>query len=331
MEPVSIALIVLAVGIAAIAVISLVRSRRPNAVATVQSSLARLEARLDEHSRSRVEQASALRKEIGQSLASGLQQTNRIHTDVVERLALIDEAQKRIAELSSDIVSLQEILADRSSRGAFGEVQLQGLVSNMLPPSSYRIQHTLSNGKRADCMLFLPPPTGNIAIDSKFPLSNFRRKVDPGRPESERHQASRNFARDVRAHVDAVAAKYIVPGETCDGAVLFIPAEAVFADIHSSYPGLVDHAHRKNVWLTSPTTLMAVLTTARSVLRDEAASREVHTIQEHLQLLAEDFERFEARMDKLAGHTRMAMDDAKLVLTSCRKITARFKKINQLD
>lgn len=176
--------------------------------------------------------------------------------------------QSSLARLEArlDIVSLQEILADCSSRRGFGEVQLQGLVSNMRPPTGYRIQHTLSKSKRADCMQFLPPPTGNIAIDSKFPLSNFRRKVDPGRPESERHQAGRNFARDVKAHVDAVAAKYIVAGETGDGAMLFIPAEAAFADIHSSYPGLVDHAHRKNVWLTSPTTLMAVLKTARSVL-----------------------------------------------------------------
>lgn len=333
MDPVTLALICLILVLVALNVATFVRSKpaKTDENAAVRSSLSRLDARLDEQGRRQIEQAHALRSEIDQRLSSGFERTDRTYADVVKRLALIDQAQERITELSSNVVSLREILADRSARGAFGEVQLHALVSNILPPNGFKMQHTLSNGKRADCMLFLPAPTGNIAIDSKFPLSNFKRKVDPSLPQSDRLRAGRDFARDVRVHIDDVASKYVVPGETCDSAVLFIPAEAVFAEIHASHPELVDFAQRKNVWLTSPTTLMAVLTTARSVLKDEATRREVHEIQGHLRLLGNDFHRFEASMEKLAAHIRQADEDVARVQTSARKITSRFHKIDKLE
>ena len=333
MDPAVAALIALALLLVVLSAAALRRQsrRRGEENSAVRASLDRIDARLDEQGRRQTEDAHALRAEIDRRLAGGFDRADRTFADVVRRLALLDKAQERIAELSSSVVSLREILADRSARGAFGEVQLQALVANVIPPSSYKMQHTLSNGRRADCVLFLPPPTGNIAIDSKFPLSNFRRKVDPSLPKAERVRAGRDFARDVRAHVQSVASKYVVPGETCDSAVLFLPAESVFAEIHASHPELVEFAHRSNVWLTSPTTLMAVLTTVRSVLRDEATRREVHKIREHLRLLGKDFERFKTSIEKLATHVRQAGDDAARTLAASRRIVSRFRKIDELD
>ena len=242
----------------------LLRGRSGHSV--VESALARIDARLDEQTRGQLEQAQSLRLEIEQRLSTGFDRADRTQADVVKRLALIDQAQQRLTELSSNVVSLQEVLADRSSRGAFGEVQLHALVSNVLPAGSFKMQYTLSTGRRADCMLFLPQPTGNIAIDSKFPLANFRRKVDPRLPAAERQQAGKAFARDVKTHISDVADKYILPGETCDSAVLFLPAEAVFAEIHAACPELVELAQQRCVWLTSDDP-DGVLTTA-ALLRD---------------------------------------------------------------
>ena len=311
--------------------LSVVLRSKPTEGQELHTSLAQIDARLDEQGRRQHEQAQALRAEIEQRLSNGFDRTSRTYTEMVKRLALIDQAQRRITELSSNVVSLQEVLADRTSRGTFGEVQLEALVRNILPPGSYAMQHTLSNGRRADCMLFLPHPTGNVAIDSKFPLSNYRRKVDASLPQAERQRAGREFARDVRIHIEDIASKYILPDETCDAAILFLPAEAVFSEIHAAHPELVESAQQKRVWLTSPTTLMAVLTTARSVLKDAATRKEVHAIQSHLRALGQDFERFEIRMDKLANHIRQAGQDVKQVQTSARKIASRFKRIDRVD
>jgi DNA recombination protein RmuC len=264
-------------------------------------------------------------------LTEGFEKTTETFHNVVTRLQLIDEAQKKITELSTNVVGLQQVLADRTSRGTFGEVQLQGLVSNLLPEASFQMQYTLSNGKVVDCMLFLPEPTGKVPIDSKFPLENYRRMTSPELPEEERKAAERNFARDVKIHVQDVASKYIIPGETSQAALLFIPAEAVFAEIHGRFPDLVDEAHRARVWLTSPTTLWAILTTAGAVLKDAATRKQVHIIQEHLTFLSRDFERFQERMEALARHIRQAHEDVDQVHTSARKISSRFGKIERLE
>jgi DNA recombination protein RmuC len=200
---------------------------------------------------------------VAERLDEGFKKTNETFTSVMSRLAVIDEAQKKIEDLASNVVSLQEILGDKRSRGAFGEVQLEALVRNSLPPDAYAFQHTLKSGARADCVLVLPEPTGTVCVDSKFPLENYSRMFDDSLPLTERDAARRQFKSDVRKHVDDIAAKYIVEGETSDGAVMFLPAEAVFAEIHAYHPDLVEHAQKKRVWLTSPTTLMAVLNTAR--------------------------------------------------------------------
>ncbi len=284
--------------------------------------------RLTETTEARLRQISG---QVEQRLTEGFQKTTETFSRVLEHLSRIDEAQKRITELSSSVVSLQEVLTDKRSRGAFGEVQLEGLIRNIMPEDSFRLQHTLSNGTRVDCLLTLPDPTGNIAIDAKFPLESYQRMMDDEASSAERLQAQRQFRRDIRKHIADIAEKYLIPGETSDGAVMFLPAESLFAEIHAHFPDLVEEAQRQRVWLVSPTTLMAVLTTARAVIRDVATRKQVHIIQEHLRYLSADFGRFQTRMNKLADHIRQAHEDVRQVNTSAQKITTRFVKIERVE
>jgi DNA recombination protein RmuC len=275
------------------------------------------------------EQLKEISHQVEKRLSDGFEKTTSTFTDIVKRLALIDDAQKKLTELSSNVVSLQEILVDKRSRGAFGEVQLKNLVQNVLPKENYAFQHTLSNNFRADCILFLPEPTGNVVIDSKFPLENFQLMTNYNLSEPERKKAQQNFRQDIKKHINDIASKYIIPGETSEGAVLFIPAEAVFSEIHAHFPDLVEFAQRLSVWLASPTTLMAILTTARAVLKDSATRQHIHVIQEHLRHLAQDFERFDLRMNNLAKHIDQAHQDVQQVHTSAKKITSRFTQIEK--
>ena len=269
--------------------------------------------------------------QVEQRLSQGFEKTTETFTDVVKRLALIDAAQKRIVELSSNVVSLQEVLTDKRSRGAFGEVQMAGLIANVMPEGSYALQHTLSNGTRVDCMMFLPDPTGHIAIDSKFPLDSFQKMMDNDATDADRLIAEKQFRLDIKKHIKDISGKYIIENETADGAIMFIPAEAVFAEIHAHQPQLVEEAQRARVWMVSPTTLMAVLTTARAVLKDSATRKQVHVIQEHLVNLAKDFDRFRKRMDKLSLHIQQANNDVKDVHISANKISSRFEKIEKVE
>ena len=269
--------------------------------------------------------------QVEKRLSEGFEKTTATFADIVKRLALIDEAQKKITELSSNVVSLQEVLADKRSRGAFGEVQLNSLIRNVLPQDGYQIQHRLPNNTMADCVLFLPEPTGNVVIDSKFPLESYRRMTDMHLIAAERKTAEKQFKQDIQKHIRDIAEKYIIPGVTSDGAVMFIPAEAVFAEIQAHHSDLVDKAHAARVWMVSPTTLWATLNTARAVLKDAATREQIHIIQEHLGLLAKDFERFQGRMQKLSQHIRRAHDDVEKVHTSARKISSRFEKIEKVE
>ncbi len=272
-----------------------------------------------------------INQQVEKRLAEGFEKTNETFSDIIKRLALIDAAQKKITELSDSVMSLHDILNDKRSRGAFGEVQLSALINNMIPPQHYSFQHQLSNNRRPDCMLFLPEPTGNIAIDAKFPLENYRLLIDSSLTETDRQQAERQFKIDIKKHIQDIAEKYIIPGETADGAVMFIPAEAVFAQIHAHHSDLVEFAQQSKVWLVSPTTMMAILTTTRAVLKDAATRKQVHEIQKHLRLLAEDFERFQMRMDNLAKRIAQAHADVEQVHISSRKITQRFIHIDKAD
>jgi len=287
--------------------------------------------RVDELTASTDQHLKEISGQVEKRLSDGFEKTTETFTRVLEHLTRIDEAQKRITELSTNVVSLQQVLSDKRSRGAFGEVQLSTLVGNLMPEHSYALQYSLSNHTRVDCMLFLPDPAGNIAIDSKFPLESYQKMTDNDLAELDRTRAMSQFRQDIKKHINDIAGKYILPDETGDGAVMFIPAESVFAEIHGHFPDLVEEAYRKRVWLVSPTTMMAVLTTARAVLKDAATREQVHVIQQHLNLLSKDFGRFQGRMDKLAMHIRQAHQDVDDVNVSAKKISKRFDQIEKVE
>ena len=268
---------------------------------------------------------------VSERLDEGFKKTNQTFVDVMARLATIDEAQKKIDGLTTNVVSLQELLGDKRSRGAFGEVQLEALVRNVLPVNSYAMQHTFENGTRADCALFLPEPTGTVAVDSKFPLENYHRMFDSKLSDAEQLLAEKQFKLDVKKHVDDIAKKYIISNVTSDGAVMFIPAEAVFAELHAYHQDVIEYAMNKRVWVVSPTTLMAVLNTARAVLKDVETRKQVHVIKEELAKLSKDFGRFDQRMKKLADNIRQAHENAQDVHISSQKITQRFAKIERVE
>ena len=276
----------------------------------------------------RLEQISG---KVSERLDEGFKKTNETFVNVMARLATIDEAQKKIDGLTTNMVSLQELLGDKRSRGAFGEVQLEMLVRNILPPTTYAMQYTLSNGNRVDCAMFLPEPTGTVAVDSKFPLENYHRMFDATASEDERKDARKQFKADVKKHVDDISNKYIIPNETSDGAVMFIPAEAVFAEIHAYHSDVVDYAMQKRVWVVSPTTMMAVLNTARAVMKDVETRKQVHIIKDALAKLGKEFSRFDQRMKKLADHIRLAHQDAEDVQVTSQKISKRFAQIEAVE
>lgn len=267
---------------------------------------------------------------VNERLDEGFKKTNETFVSVMSRLATIDEAQKKIDGLTTNVVNLQELLGDKRSRGAFGEVQLEGLVRNILSPQAYEMQYTLPNGSRADCVLKLPEPTGMVAVDSKFPLENYHRMFDAASP-AEKLVAERQFKADVKKHVEDISSKYIIPDVTSDGAVMFIPAEAVFAEIHAHHSDVVDYAMQRRVWIVSPTTLMAVLNTARAVMKDVETRKQVHIIKDELGKLGREFGRFDERMKKLADHIRQAHEDAQDVHTTSQKISKRFISIEQVE
>ena len=268
---------------------------------------------------------------VHERLEEGFKKTNATFVSVMERLATIDEAQKKIDGLTTNMVSLQELLGDKRSRGAFGELQLEGLIKNILPPDSYALQHTFLNGSRADCVLFLPDPTGTVAVDSKFPMENYQKMFEINSSEIDKAKAKKQFKLDVKKHISDIAKKYIIPDETSDGAVMFIPAEAVFAEIHAYHPELIQESMARKVWLVSPTTLMAVLNTARAVLKDVETRKQVHIIKSELGKLGKDFDRFDGRMKKLADNIRLAHENAQDVHISSQKISRRFSQIERVE
>jgi len=276
----------------------------------------------------RLEQISG---KVAERLDEGFKKTNETFANVMARLATIDEAQKKIDGLTTNVVSLQHLLGDKRSRGAFGEVQLEGLVRNILPPDSYSFQEKLSNGNRVDCLLILPPPTGKVPVDAKFPLENYHRMLDQDIAEPDKLAARKQFKLDIKKHIEDISKKYLIQNETSDGAVMFVPAEAVFAEIHAYHSDLVEYAMHKRVWIVSPTTLMAVLNTARAVMKDVQMREQVHIIQSELGKLSVDFRRFDERMKRLADNIRRANDEAGQVEISSRKISDHFARIEAVE
>jgi DNA recombination protein RmuC len=277
------------------------------------------------------ERLQGISGKVSERLDEGFKKTNETFTSVMSRLAVIDEAQKKIDGLTTNVVSLQQLLGDKRSRGAFGEVQLEALVRNVMPEQTYEFQATLKNGYRVDCLLKLPEPTGLVSVDSKFPLENFHKMYADNTSEAEKLTAQRQFKLDVKKHVDDISTKYIIDNVTSDGAVMFLPAEAVFAEIHGHHADIVDYANNKRVWIVSPTTLMAVLNTARAVMKDVETRKQVHIIKDELGKLGKDFGRFEERMSNLSKHINQASKDVEEVHISSKKITDRFAKIERVE
>jgi DNA recombination protein RmuC len=297
----------------------------------LQNASVQLTASIESLTRTVNERLELLSGGVHERLEEGFRKTNETFASVMARLATIDEAQKKIEGLSTSVVSLKELLGDKKARGAFGEVQLEALVRNALPPDAFEFQATLSNGARVDCLLRLPEPTGRVAVDSKFPLENYHRMFTADAAEADRRQAQAAFRADVRKHVDDIAAKYILADETSDGAVMFLPAEAVFAELHAHHAEVIAYAQAKRVWIVSPTTLMAVLNTARAVLKDVETRKQIHLIRDALGRLAKDFTLFDKRMEKLATHIRQAHDDVQEVAISSRKISGQFVRIERAE
>jgi DNA recombination protein RmuC len=275
------------------------------------------------------ERLNSLQDRVGQTLQSNAEQAGQTLTELRERLAVIDAAQKNIAELSSQVVDLQNVLSNKQARGAFGEVQLQDIVQTSLPAQSYVFQAQLG-GKRVDCLLTLPNPPGAIGIDAKFPLEAYR-ALREAKDELAMTQARRDFTAAIRLHIRAIAEKYIVPGETADSALMFLPSEAVYAELHASFPSLVEEAGKARVWIVSPTTLMATLTTIRAVLKDVRMREQAHLIQRKVGELALDVNRLGDRVDKLQKHFQQAEEDMRQVGISTDKIAQKAAAIRDVE
>ncbi len=282
--------------------------------------------------RSLREQEQALAKVVAERLDRTEKATGQIVTDLRERLVRIDEAQKKIGDLSTQVVSLQEVLSNKQARGAFGEVQLNDLVQNALPPQAYQFQCTLSSGVRVDCLLKLPQPPGPIAIDAKFPLESYSalRAVAAGDTVA-LAAAQRAFQLAIRKHIADIRDKYIVPGETAESALMFLPSEAVYAELHANFTNLVEESYKARVWIVSPTTMMATLNTVRAVLKDVRMREQAGEIQKMVGLLLDDVRRLGERVDKLKTHFASTEKDLKDIDTSAGRIASRGQKILDVE
>ncbi len=275
-------------------------------------------------------QERVLAKLLGEGMTEISKRTDSTLADIKERLAVIDAAQKNIGELSAQMVSLQDILANKQARGAFGEIQLRDLVQNVLPPSAYAFEQTLGNGKRVDCLLKLPNPPGSIAIDAKFPLESYRALSD-AKDEAGRKQAARAFGADIMKHIRDIAEKYIVPGETAESALMFLPSEAVYAELYANFPDVVEKSYLAHVWIVSPTTLWATLHTLRAVLKDVHMREQAHVIQKEVQTMLGDVNRLDDRVGKLQTHFGLAVEDIRQIRISTDKVTKRGERIEEIE
>ena len=282
--------------------------------------------------RSLREQEQALSKVVAERLDRSERATGQLVTDLRERLARIDEAQRKIAELGTQVVGLQEILSNKQARGAFGEVQLNDLVQGVLPPQAFEFQSTLSSGVRADCLLKLPNPPGPIVVDAKFPLESYRAlRAVPAGDAAALQLAQRGFQQAIRKHIADIRDKYIVPGETAESALMFLPSEAVYAELHANFTGLVEESYRARVWIVSPTTLMATLNTVRAVLKDVRMREQAGEIQKTVGLLVEDVRRLGERVEKLKSHFAQADKDLRDLDVSADRITKRGQRILDVE
>ena len=271
---------------------------------------------------------------VTERLDQSLEKTNRTFANVLERLSKIDEAQKKIDSLSTEIVSLQSVLTDKKTRGIFGEVNLNYILTSVFGEKNdriYEIQYKLPNGYIADSILHAPEPLGNVCIDSKFPLENYEKMTNKSLSKEERDMATKLFKMDVKKHIEAISSKYIIAGVTADQAILFLPAEAIFAEINAYHPHLLKEAYAKHVWITSPTTLMSTLTTLAMIIKNMERDKYAKVIQVELNKLSVEFQRYKERWDKLSRSIETVSNDVKAINTTTEKITKRFDSINQVE
>lgn len=276
------------------------------------------------------ERIGDLTRRMGEGMVEQTKHTATHMTALAERLAVIDAAQKNITELSAQVVSLQDILSNKQTRGAFGEVQLNALVTNALPPSAYQFQATLENRSRVDCLLHLPNPPGSICIDSKFPLESYY-ALNNAENEADKKLAERAFSAAILKHVKDISEKYIVPGETADSALMFLPSEAIYAELHAHFPDVVEKTYKAKVWIVSPTTLMATLNTVRAVLRDARMREEAGRIQGEVMKMLEDVDRLDKRVGNLDSHFNQAVKDIRDIRISTDKVTKRGERIQEIQ
>lgn len=275
-----------------------------------------------------------MNEKVNERLEDNFQKSNKTFTSILERLTKIDEAQKKIDGLSTEIVSLQSVLTDKKTRGIFGEVNLNYILTSVFGENAkgiYEVQHKLSNGFIADAILYAPSPLGTICIDSKFPLENYQKMTDKTLSKEAREIATKQFKMDVKKHIDTISSKYIVPGETASEAILFLPAEAIFAELNAYHSDLIKEAYNKKVWITSPTTLMSTLTTIGMILKNMERDKYAKVIHEELNKLSFEFARYKERWDKLSRSIDTVTKDVKEINVTTEKITKRFNSINSVD
>ena len=275
-----------------------------------------------------------INEKVSERLDENFEKTNKTFTNILERLTKIDEAQKKIDNLSSDIISLQSILTDKKSRGIFGEVNLKHILASVFGDKNdkiYQMQYSFNNNTIADAVLFAPLPLGTIAIDSKFPLESYKIMVDKDTSKLEREMASKQFKIDVKKHIDAISSKYIIMGVTSNQAIMFLPAEAIFAELNAYHNDLIEYAYSKNVWITSPTTLMATITVIQVLLMNIERDKYAKIIHEELNKLGLEFSRYKERWDKLSRSIETVSKDAQNLYITTDKITKRFDSINKVD
>lgn len=273
---------------------------------------------------------SQVAESLNVNLSSSAQRTAQSLGELQQRLLTIDKAQENITKLSSDVLSLQDILSNKQTRGAFGEIQLNDIVSKALPSDAYTFQHTLTNGKRADCLIHLPNPPGPIVIDSKFPLEAYE-ALRNAKTDWEANEAAKFMRVSVKAHVKAISEKYILDGETADGALMFLPSEAVYAELHANFPELVREGFTARVWIVSPTTCMATLNTMRAILKDARMREQAGAIRTTLRLLHRDVELVVERVAKLNTHFGQARKDLEDITNAAERAGKRATRLDNFD
>ena len=271
---------------------------------------------------------------VNERLDESFNKTNKTFTSVLERLTKIDEAQKKIDNLSTDIVSLQSILTDKKSRGIFGEINLKHILVSIFGEkndNAYKLQYTFGNNTIADAVIFAPEPLGTVAIDSKFPLENYQIMVDRNKSQVERTAAEKQFKIDVKKHIDAISDKYIIPGVTSNQAIMFLPAEAIFSEINAYHSDLVEYAYKRHVWITSPTTLISTFTVIQVLLKNIERDKYTSIIHDELNKLGIEFSRYKERWDKLSRSIETVNKDVESIHVTTDKISKRFESISSVD